>query len=64
MALPYPKHAPIAIGCSPFDTTSERQVAVLRPIVGVAADLLLVGIPEVGHRSSVGAQAIGGDRRG
>jgi len=38
-------------------------VAVLRPIVGVPADIPVFRVPEVGHRSPVGAESIGGDRR-
>jgi len=41
---------------------SERQVAVLNPVVGPAPDLLLLRIADFVHRCLVGAQAIGRDR--
>jgi len=50
--LPEAQHRPLS--------SSERQMAVLGPVVGLAADLLLLGIAELG--STVGVQAIGSDR--
>ena len=51
--LPEAEHRPLS--------SSERQVAVLDPIVGPAADLLLVGIAELIHRGAVGSKTVGGD---
>ena len=49
-----PQHRPFS--------SSERQVRVLDPVVGPAADLLLVAVAELGHGCLVGAQPVGGDR--
>ena len=54
--LSEPEHRPLS--------SSERQVAVLDPVVGPAADLLLLGIAELVHCRAVRAQAIGGNRLG
>lgn len=40
-------------------SSPERQVTVLDPVVGPAADLLLFAIAELVHRGTVGAQAVG-----
>lgn len=40
---------------------SLASVAALDPVVGPTADLPLVGIAELGHRGTIGAQTIGGD---
>ena len=37
-------------------------MAVLHPVVGPAADLLLLAIAELVHRRSIGTKTIGGDR--
>ncbi len=36
-------------------------MTVLHPVVGIATDLMLVGIAEHAHRCLVGARDIGGD---
>lgn len=50
---PEPEHGALA--------SSEREVAVLDPLVGPAADLLLVGITQFAHHRTVGSLSIGGD---
>jgi hypothetical protein len=52
--LPEPQHGSLP--------SSKGQVAVLASVVGIAADLLLSIVAELGHRSLVGTQAIGRDR--
>jgi hypothetical protein len=47
------EHCPVA--------SSEGQMTVLHPVVGPAADLLLIAIAELVHRRAVGTQTIGGD---
>jgi hypothetical protein len=45
-------------------SSSKAQMRVLDPVVGPAADLLLLRVAELGHGCLVGAQAVGGDRLG
>ena len=47
---PKPEHRPLS--------SSERQVAVLHPIVGVPTDLLLVLVTQFHHRYMVGFQPV------
>ena len=51
--LPEPEHCPLP--------SSERRVAVLHPVLGPAADRLLVGIAELRHRCPVGFKSVGCD---
>ena len=53
---PEPEHRALA--------SSERQVAVLDPVVGPAADLLLLGVAQLVHCRTVGSQTVGGDLLG
>ena len=53
--LPEPEHGPFS--------SSEGQVTVLHPVVGVPTDLLFLAIAEFAHRCAVGLQPIGNDRR-
>ena len=45
-------------------SSSEREVAILDPVVGPASGLLLRGIAQLVHRGAVGAQAVRGDLLG
>ena len=51
--LPEPEHRPLP--------SSERQVAVLHPVVGPAADHLLLGVAKFVHCSAVGFKSVGCD---
>ena len=51
--LPEPQHRPLS--------SSERQVAVLDPVVGPATHLLPITAAQLIHGRAVAAQAVGGD---
>ena len=52
--LPEPEHRALS--------SPERQMRVLNAIVGVTADLSLVGVAEISQSRAIGAQPVGGDR--